>query len=736
VLSDILGLTIKKKVLNEDSSKKVVPAHKLLKKAALNYADLSKAASDLNVVRQNIITLVGLYGVKSADKEDMHLLKEDEVEKKFAVEQGKGVASLAAVAAGAVAADNPKGAKFKKIKEGAKKLAENAKKLATQVKDQAKKLFKSLMDNIKKFAKQLLNKVKDYAKNAWKYLTELSDKIVGNKIKELQKKEGVKLAKQAAKKVGKAAVKVAARTAAVASGPVGWVVLIIWTLWDGLTDAWDTWQETGDWYETLKAGIAGLVDSLTFGLFDKETAAKVIDGTVNFLKDIPKNIGKFVSDTAKAIDDIVSGLVKKISDMNPLKPKPMSQADFAKIAEDAVKKAKEQDELRSKNEKLAENLSKAQQLVKEKTQQRDELINEVAALEVDAYGKKTEETEQVIKKKEELRKTEKALDNAIQKEGSMRQEAAAPRPVLPPSKPSPAPEGMKGRAKQFAEAITSLGIRNVYAIQALVATAAKESGLNPKSKELGAKPWIATIDKQGISYVYNKLPQLGPGGKVARLMNEPNGVPAEKLKEIWSKGDEAFFSMVYDGLSTNKRPGDGYLFRGRGFVQMTGRTVYKSVGDIIGVDLENNPDAIFNDFDIASKAAAGYIMNSVGQKNPKKGLDILNQLPDFNTALKVIVGNVGMGGLGGNMANVDAAFTTSKLAATMRGQLEKASKYESLALDSTSKEVSQGQREQMKPTDVNTVNVAQINNTKVSDTKVAAVDKKTNGNDALLSRAT
>ena len=727
MLSEVLGLTIKKKVLNEDSSKKVTPAHKSLKKAALNYAELSKAANDLNIVRQNIITLVGLYGVKSADKEDMHLLKEEEVEKKFAVEQGKEIAARTTPAIDD--SKSPKNVKFKQFKEGAKKLA-------TQVKDKAKKLFKSLMDNIKKFAKQLINKVKDYAKNAWKYLTELSDKIVGDKIKNLQKKEGVKLAKQAAKKVGKAAVKIAARTAAVASGPVGWVVLIIWTLWDGLTDAWDTWQETGDWYKTLVAGISGLVDSLTFGLFDKETAAKVINGTVDFLKDIPKNIGKFVSDTAKAIDDIVSGLVQKISDMNPLKPKPMSQADFAKIAEDAVKKAKEQDELRNKNEKLAENLAKAQQLVAQKIQQRDTLIDEIAALEVDAYGKKTEETEQVIKKKEELRKTEKALDNAIQKEGSMRQEAAAPRPAPPPSKPSPAPEGMKGRAKQFAEAITSLGIRNVYAIQALVATAAKESGLNPQSKEIGAKGWLATIDKQGISYIYNKLPQLGPGGKVARLMNEPNGVPPEKLKEIWSKGDEAFFSMVYDGLSTNKRSGDGYLFRGRGFIQITGRSVYKSVGDIIGVDLENNPDSIMSDFDVASKAAAGYIMNSVGQRNPKKGLDILNQLPDFNTALKVVVGNVGMGGLGGDMAKVNAAFTTSKLAATMQGQLEKASKYESLALDSTSRDVSQGQREQMKPTDVNVVNVAQTNNTKVSDTKVAAVDKRTNGNDALLSRAT
>ena len=728
MLSEVLGLTIKKKVLNEDSSKKVVPAHKLLKKAAINYAELSKAANDLNIVRQNIITLVGLYGVKSAaDKEDAHLLKEDEVEKKFVVQQNKEIVARTTPAIDD--SKSPKSAKFKEFKE-------NAKKLATQVKDKAKKLFKSLMDNIKKFAKQLIDKVKDYAKNAWKYLKELSDKIVGDKIKELEKKEATKIAKQAAKKVGKAAVKIAARTAAVASGPLGWVVLIVWTLWDGLTDAWDKWQETGDWYETLKAGIAGLVDSLTFGLFDKETASKVIDGTVNFVKDIPKKLGEFISDASKAIEDMVSKLVEKIWELNPLKPKPLTDADIVKIAGDAAKRAKESDDLQKKNQELSENLAKAQELIQQKTRERDALIDEIAALEVDAYGKKTEEIERAIKKKEELRQTDKALTQAVEKEKSLRKEAAAPKPAPPPGKPSPAPEGMKGRAKQFAEAVTSLGIRNVYAIQALIATAAKESGLDPKSKEIGAKGWLSTLEKRGVSYVYNKFPQLGPGGRVAKLMNAPNGVPPDQLKEIWSKGDEAFFSMVYDGLSTNSKPGDGYLFRGRGFIQITGRSIYKNIGKIIGVDLENNPDSIMSDFDIASKAAAGYILNSVGGGNKEKGLAILNQMPDFKTALKVVIGNVAMGGLGGDLAKVEAAFTTSKLAATNRGQLEAASKYENLALDSTSKEVSQGQREQMKPTDVNVVNVAQTNNTKVSDTKVAAVDKKTNGSDALLSRAT
>lgn len=111
------------------------------------------------------------------------------------------------------------------------------------------------------------------------------------------------------------------------------------------------WKETGDWYETLKAGIAGLVDSLTFGLFDKETAAKVIDGTVNFLKDIPKKLGEFISDASKAIDDIVSGLVQKISEMNPLKPKPLTEAELAKMVEDRDKQDAAAEEKENKTKK-------------------------------------------------------------------------------------------------------------------------------------------------------------------------------------------------------------------------------------------------------------------------------------------------------------------------------------------------------------------------------------------------
>lgn len=40
----------------------------------------------------------------------------------------------------------------------------------------------------------------------------------------------------------------------------------------------------------------------------------------------------------------------------------------------------------------------------------------------------------------------------------------------------------------------------------------------------------------------------------------------------------------------NTEPGDGPLFKGRGFVQITGRKNYKKYSDILGIDLIASPD--------------------------------------------------------------------------------------------------------------------------------------------------
>jgi predicted chitinase len=475
-------------------------------------------------------------------------------------------------------------------------------------------------------------------------------------------------------------------------------------LWDGLTDAWDTWQETGDWYKTLVAGISGLVDSLTFGLFDKETATKVINGTVDFLISFPSKIGDFISDAAKAIDNLVSGLVQKISDMNPLKTKPLTDVEIAKLVDDRDKQDAAAEENRKQNEKLAENLTKAQELVAQKTAQRDALIDEIAALEVDAYGKKTEETEQVIKKKEELRKTERALSNAIQKEGAVRKEAAAPKPAPAPAPTKPTAEGPKGMIGLIITAMNQLGITNRFTKIALLANIQKESNFVPKNENLNytsvqriQEVFPSTVKKSGY----------GP-----------------KELEQFLKNPQALAEFVYGKNSArgpgmgNKEDGDGYKYRGRGFIQITGKNNYDAFGKIIGEDLIQNPDRA-NDPFVAAKLAAAFIIRGLGKK--------LNTFTTQQEANRAVTQTIGGAGLNLNVG----------IGAEILAKVDKYSKgFENVDLAGASKEVSQGQREQMKPTDVNVVNVAQTNNTKVTDTKVAAVDKKINGNDALLARAT
>ena len=66
---------------------------------------------------------------------------------------------------------------------------------------------------------------------------------------------------------------------------------------------------------------------------------------------------------------------------------------------------------------------------------------------------------------------------------------------------------------------------------------------------------------------------------------------ARTMQPICERGTRAYFAR-YDGRRTlgNNRPGDGYRFRGRGFVQITGRRNYTIMGKRLGVNLVAEPD--------------------------------------------------------------------------------------------------------------------------------------------------
>ena len=89
----------------------------------------------------------------------------------------------------------------------------------------------------------------------------------------------------------------------------------------------------------------------------------------------------------------------------------------------------------------------------------------------------------------------------------------------------------------------------------------------------------------------------------------------------------------YDNRSDlgNTKKGDGFKYRGRGYIQLTGKANYKKYGDLLGVDLVNKPDLAAK-AGIASKIAQEYWKKRDIGPDARKG--------DLITTTKKIQGNI------------------------------------------------------------------------------------------------
>ena len=84
----------------------------------------------------------------------------------------------------------------------------------------------------------------------------------------------------------------------------------------------------------------------------------------------------------------------------------------------------------------------------------------------------------------------------------------------------------------------------------------------------------------------------------------------------------------------NTQAGDGFRYRGRGPIQVTGRANYKKYGDLLGVDLVGNPDLA---------ATPQYAFSTAGVFWKLNGLNELADVQDFTAITKRI--NGGLNGL-------------------------------------------------------------------------------------------
>jgi putative chitinase len=80
--------------------------------------------------------------------------------------------------------------------------------------------------------------------------------------------------------------------------------------------------------------------------------------------------------------------------------------------------------------------------------------------------------------------------------------------------------------------------------------------------------------------------------------------PTDALAEQYQRKPEAIASRVYGGRMGNgaEPTKEGYKFRGRGYIQLTGKDNYTAFGKAINEDVLSNPDLVSSKYALLSAA--------------------------------------------------------------------------------------------------------------------------------------
>jgi putative chitinase len=119
---------------------------------------------------------------------------------------------------------------------------------------------------------------------------------------------------------------------------------------------------------------------------------------------------------------------------------------------------------------------------------------------------------------------------------------------------------------------------------------------------------------------------------------------------LYARRPQAIANMVYNGRMGNKlKSNDGWMFRGAGFIQLTGRTNFKAFSDFIG-----DPKIM----DDPSLVATKYPLTSAAWFFEKRGLwAICDEGVDQNIVKKVTLKvNGGYNGIADRLSKTNVLF--------------------------------------------------------------------------------
>lgn len=190
---------------------------------------------------------------------------------------------------------------------------------------------------------------------------------------------------------------------------------------------------------------------------------------------------------------------------------------------------------------------------------------------------------------------------------------------------------METKLKQILRALDECKINCPYLRAAILSNIEKEVGssLTPKSENIRA--WRGTSNDR-IRKIF--------GSRVRHLSDK-------ELDE--KKADSYKFAELVYGKETrigrgmkNLEDGDGWKFRGRGYIQLTGKANYQVYGNRSGVNLIENPDLLITDAKISAKVSINFIIHHL------KGEEIYDTQDEADRAVTQAIGGRGL--------NLDAGY--------------------------------------------------------------------------------
>lgn len=178
--------------------------------------------------------------------------------------------------------------------------------------------------------------------------------------------------------------------------------------------------------------------------------------------------------------------------------------------------------------------------------------------------------------------------------------AAAP-PATPGKAPAVTPTravSTAGKPKQAADLAAALAARGLSekAQANILANIEAESNFTPRAEEL---------DKYSAKTLFRMFGEKGvAGGQPASGKNKVRFKTLKDAEDTVKAGAEAVGNILYGGRMGNADD-EGYKYRGRSVVQITGKENYKKIGDKIGKDLVKEPD-LADSADLQGAIVAAY----------------------------------------------------------------------------------------------------------------------------------